>query len=107
MSNPLWQTAAGSLGKSCWPPSSKTADEVRPGPPFSTKLRRCASFQAPAIVRMVGAKRGLVLGTAAYVVYVGAFIFPSYWTVPVIALTAGLFGALLWTVSLPSRPRWT
>lgn len=47
---------------------------------------------------MVGAKRGLVMGTAAYVVYVGAFVFPSYATVPIIALIAGLFGALLWTV---------
>ena len=52
---------------------------------------------SPAVVRRLGLRRSLLLGTSAYTLYVAAYIVPSAATVPPAALVAGAAGAVLWT----------
>ena len=52
---------------------------------------------SPAVVRALGLRRSLLLGTSAYTLYVAAYIVPSAATVPPAALLAGAAGAVLWT----------
>jgi hypothetical protein len=52
---------------------------------------------SPAVVRALGLRRSLLLGTSAYTLYVAAYIVPTAATVPPAALLAGAAGAVLWT----------
>ena len=52
---------------------------------------------SPAVVRRLGLRRSLLLGTSAYTLYVAAYIVPSAATLPPAALLAGAAGAVLWT----------
>ena len=52
---------------------------------------------SPAVVRRLGLRRSLLLGTSAYTLYVAAYIVPTAATVPPAALVAGAAGAVLWT----------
>jgi hypothetical protein len=52
---------------------------------------------SPSLVRRLGDRTALVIGTSAYAAYVAAYIAPSSVTIPPAALAAGGCGALLWT----------
>ena len=52
---------------------------------------------SPAVVRWLGLRRSLLVGTSAYTLYVAAYIAPSSATIPPAALIAGAAGAVLWT----------
>ena len=52
---------------------------------------------APALVNLTGLRLSLVLGLASYTLYIGCFIFPSWYSLIPSSAIAGLLGSLLWT----------
>ena len=57
----------------------------------------CGTIVAPALVNLTGLRLSLVLGLASYTLYIGCFMFPSWYSLLPSSAIAGLLGSLLWT----------